>query len=890
MKKRNKITAALLIIAVAISVFGGYVLADAVPLSGTSKGTYIQYSNFDQENLTTNPAVFSYDYTDVNSAIIAVNTGGIENGKRYYTLGPAGQHYIQASIYVATAGTYELRLGHKLGAQSSGAVVSVNGGQAVTCASPATEPTNEEYWNSYGTFQFKTGTNTVRLTSTSTTGFLRFDTIRLYPQADNTSFTPSQNYTLSFYEDFDGNKLNTSEWNYRTDKKLGGVNLPQNVRVQDSKLFIDFKYEDYDSDGTYDYTGGGILSKRNFGYGYYEVKAKLYGGSAGFHQSFWTCGSADPYDVANGITPALNTATEIDGFEVDSIRPSRPYQTVHDWSMGSENHVAYSGGITPIDTTQWFTAGYEWLPGKVNFYYNGILSASVSFDEAYMPQTVWLTGLPTPESETWGGATPPPEGAAMQVEYFKYYSTKVNATISGNSSFEYQQVSSASEDTAAIAQRPRGWIETGDDTASYVTQSDARTGSCSLLHSSSSDYSVTTKENLTNIPNGTYDLTAWVKSSGGQTQAVMKAGGFGGTDSTVQIPATNTWTQISIPNIEVTNHSLSIQFISDASANQWILVDDVELFEKPVLTSTGSILIDNGDSGYTEQGSWLTSNLKGYQNSSARYSTAVGDYAQWTPNIQTNQNYEVYLYRIIHSNSDTNAQISVNHADGISEQSIDFTQGNEGWYYLGTYPLEAGSYVRNTASDYASRADAVVFIPENTKPGPTATPMPTPTPIPETTPIAGQQGSDGSYYYKATKDTLASNYSFTEYTNQSFTGSNLGISLPAARYYLSTPCPGTETWMAYRINVPFSGKYRIEFYTYHPMNGIAERTFSILNSNNSTVFSNNTALTADATGWINLGEADLTAGVNLCKLSVLSPIFSSSYLRSDTIRLIPVTS
>lgn len=889
MKKRNKIAAILLIVAVAMSVFGGNILAEAVPLNGTGYGTYLQYSNFNQENLTTNPSVITNDYTQAQQAIVAINNGGIGNGKRYYTLGPAGQHYIQATIHVATAGTYELRLGHTLGAQSNGATVSVNGGQAVTCSSPAAEPTNGEYWNSYGSFQFKTGTNTVRLTKTSTVGYLRFDTIRLYPEANNTLFTPSQNYTLSFYEEFDGNKLNTSEWNYRTGSKLGGINLPQNIRLQDSKLFIDFKYEDYDGDGTQEYTGGGIISKRNFGYGYYEVKAKLYGEGPGFHQSFWTAGAADAYDVANGITPALNTATEIDGFEVDSIRPSRPYQTVHDWSMGSEGHTAVSGGITPIDTTQWFTAGYEWLPGKVNFYYNGILSASVPFDEAYMPQTVWLSGLPTPEYEDWGGAAPPPAGAAMQVEYFKYYSTKVNAAISGNSSFEYQPVSSASTDTAATAQRPRGWIETGDDTASSVTQADARTGSCALQHSSSSDYSVTTKEILTNIPNGTYTLSAWVKSSGGQSQAIMKASGFGTADLTEQIPTTDTWTQISIPDIQVTNETLTIEFSSNASANQWILVDDVELIETPALTKSGSILIDNGGSGYTEMGTWQTSSVKGYQNSSTRYSTAVGDYAQWTPNIQSLQNYEIYLYKPVHTNSDTNAQVSIVHADGHSQQSIDFTQGTQGWYYLGTFPLQAGSYVRNTASAYASRADAVVFIPEDTKPVPTATPVPTPTPIPETAPITAQQGTDGNYYYKATKDTMSSNYTFTEYTDQCFTGTELGISLPAVRYYLSTPYPGNETWMAYRINVPTSGKYRIEFYTYHPMNGIAERTFSILNSN-QTVFSNNTALTNDKTGWITLGEADLTAGTNLCKLSVFSPIYSSSFLRSDTIRLIPIDS
>lgn len=100
------------------------------------------------------------------------------------------------------------------------------------------------------------------------------------------AFTPSQNYTLSFYEDFDGEQLNTSEWNYRIGTALGGRNIPKNVRVQDSKLFLDFKYEDYDNDGTSEYTCGGIFTKRSFGYGYYEIKAKLYKDSPGLHQSF----------------------------------------------------------------------------------------------------------------------------------------------------------------------------------------------------------------------------------------------------------------------------------------------------------------------------------------------------------------------------------------------------------------------------------------------------------------------------------------------------------------------------------------------------------------------------------------------------------------------------
>lgn len=705
------------------------------------------------------------------------------------------------------------------------------------------------------------------------------------------AFTPSQNYTLSFYEDFDGEQLNISEWNYRIGTALGGRNIPKNVRVQDSKLFLDFKYEDYDNDGTSEYTCGGIFTKRSFGYGYYEIKAKLYKDSPGLHQSFWSSGTSSVFDVIKDAAPASNLTTEIDGFEVDSYRTSSVYHGVIDWTAG--NNSVYHGDGSDIDTSQWFTCGYEWLPGKVNFYMNGVLKTTVPFNENFQPQNVWLTALAMPDITNRGEVVPPPEGAAMQVEYFKYYSTKVNKTISGNTSFEYQTMAapSSAPDSTPINQNPCGWIEQGDKDASFVTQADARTGSCALTHNASSAYSVITRENLTNIANGTYDLTAWTKSSGGQSQAVMKAAGYGGTDLSVSIPASDTWTQIKIPDIKVTNQTLSIQLISEASANQWIFIDDVELVDKPALDKSGSILIDNGDSGYIESGTWLDSSIKGYNGSGTRYSTSTANtYARWTPNISDARNYEVYLYKPVHTDSDTNAEISVVSANGTSKQNINFTQGTSGWYYLGTYPFAAGTngYVQNTASSAYDRTDAVVFVPEDSKPEPTATPVPTPTPVPSTFPIAGQRGNDGSYYYKATKDSFVCNYSYTEYTD-AFIGTSQGLSLPAVRYYTGNSLAGLETWFAYRINIPHTARYKVEFYSNYPMTGPADRTFSILNSNEQTLFSNNSALTSAATGWIDLGEADLTQGIGICKLSLTpSSLENGSLLRSDTIRLTPV--
>lgn len=192
MKKGSKNVAVLLIIAMVISLFSGYVLADVTALQGVDgtdeKGRYIQYSNFAQENLTTNPAEMSSTWTDMDEKIIAA-TGGINSGNRYYTnevtTSDGKIAYIEANINVDTAGTYELILGHTGGQQASGATVSVNGAQAAACASPATTASNSQYWDSYGRHEFKAGTNTVRLIASEKgeePRTLRFDSIRLYSE------------------------------------------------------------------------------------------------------------------------------------------------------------------------------------------------------------------------------------------------------------------------------------------------------------------------------------------------------------------------------------------------------------------------------------------------------------------------------------------------------------------------------------------------------------------------------------------------------------------------------------------------------------------------------------------------------------------------------------
>lgn len=125
-----------------------------------------------------------------------------------------------------------------------------------------------------------------------------------------------------------------------------------------------------------------------------------------------------------------------------------------------------------------------------------------------------------------------------------------------------------------------GWVASGLNPEADFTEVDgslvAHTGALRLVHWRTYAYQVTTSQTVTGLTNGTYTLKAYVQSSGGQSTAQMQVSNFGGTQLNANISASGSYTQIVIPNIQVTNGQATIGFNSNAAANQWILVDDVE--------------------------------------------------------------------------------------------------------------------------------------------------------------------------------------------------------------------------------------------------------------------------------------------------------------------------
>ena len=89
-----------------------------------------------------------------------------------------------------------------------------------------------------------------------------------------------------------------------------------------------------------------------------------------------------------------------------------------------------------------------------------------------------------------------------------------------------------------------------------------------------------TSQTVAGLSNGTYTLKAWVESSGGQNSAYLYVKNYGGAQRNANIPVTSEWTQICIPNINVTNGQCTIGIYSDSPSKDWICADSLEFYRE----------------------------------------------------------------------------------------------------------------------------------------------------------------------------------------------------------------------------------------------------------------------------------------------------------------------
>lgn len=160
------------------------------------------------------------------------------------------------------------------------------------------------------------------------------------------------------------------------------------------------------------------------------------------------------------------------------------------------------------------------------------------------------------------------------------FTTALDAFAAGSQQGSNLVTNPGFETGGAASQDPSGWStwSNNNPTANY-SEAGGYTGSFRLSHWRSTAYQVSTYQIKTGLANGTYTMKAWVKSGGGFITARMFVKNFGGAEQYVSIPTTSTWTQITIPNINVTNGQAEFGFWTDANAGNWMNADDVEFYK-----------------------------------------------------------------------------------------------------------------------------------------------------------------------------------------------------------------------------------------------------------------------------------------------------------------------
>ncbi len=125
---------------------------------------------------------------------------------------------------------------------------------------------------------------------------------------------------------------------------------------------------------------------------------------------------------------------------------------------------------------------------------------------------------------------------------------------------------------------PTGWSTysaAGQNSASY-TEAGGHTGSYRLTHYAAAAYKVETYQYLSGLTNGSYTLSAWVRSSGGQNSAYLALKNCGSAEQRTDLPPTpnGAWIHL-VTSIAVTNNQCTVSIDSDANAGNWINVDDL---------------------------------------------------------------------------------------------------------------------------------------------------------------------------------------------------------------------------------------------------------------------------------------------------------------------------
>ncbi|HEV9035114.1 MAG TPA: family 16 glycosylhydrolase [Puia sp.] len=323
-----------------------------VPVMGCSKGDH----GGGQPNTGSQPSVKVTDVTQARQTQASAF-------RFYIDLSAAGSQAVSVS-YATSDGTAKAGVDYTA---ESGTITIPAGQTEVYVDVPVS---GDSLRRANQTFSFALGTVTNAVVGTARAMGTILNTDLLYLPTDSTGYTTPASYpgrTLVWSDEFNGNALNTQDWNYEQGGSGWGnnelenyTNRTQNVFVSAGHLVIEARQESY---GGNNYTSGRLTTqgKRSFTYGRIDIRAKL-PVSKGMWPALWMLGS----DISTVPWPGCG---ETDIMELIGTYPGRVTGSLH-WqqSGGSEGTYNNNYNLNTGDFSQQFHVySIIWQKDSVQF-------------------------------------------------------------------------------------------------------------------------------------------------------------------------------------------------------------------------------------------------------------------------------------------------------------------------------------------------------------------------------------------------------------------------------------------------------------------------------------------------------------------------------------------
>jgi len=219
--------------------------------------------------------------------------------------------------------------------------------------------------------------------------------------AQNEPTTVPPGYRLVWADEFDGPRLDVSQWNYRIGPGHHSYQRPENVSLENGAVRIALKRESFSGKS---FTGGGIITRKAYESGYFETRAKMFGGY-GWHEAFWTMFINSLLPNHNKVDPQL-VPIEIDCFEQFASRDMHTFSYgIIEWSGKPLSISRDSAKVEPDLSQAFHTYGFEVTPDFVTFFFDGRLLRSTDMRGVRQcPFYVWLTAIATKRDADPNGA------------------------------------------------------------------------------------------------------------------------------------------------------------------------------------------------------------------------------------------------------------------------------------------------------------------------------------------------------------------------------------------------------------------------------------------------------------------------------------------------------